>query len=142
MFDHLPLAAQRAFLAAYVLVPRIGRSATAAGIARETHYAWLNRYSAYVEAFAVAETMAGDLAEDEAKRRAIQGVTEPFVYRGQVVMHIDKDGLNVPLMRRRYSDSLLALILQGSKPEKYSTQRHANADGKALPPLAITVTLV
>lgn len=131
VFDNLANPKQRAFLAAYIIKARIAAAARIAGVDRGAHYEWLRTDKAYAEAFGQAEKMAGDVAEDEAKRRAIKGILEPVIHRGYVVEVAlkDQDGKpvldaegkekRVPLMKRKYSDRLLALILQGAKPEKY-----------------------
>lgn len=50
-----------------------------------------------------------DLWEEEARRRAIDGVLEPVFYRGEEVGTI-----------RKYSDFLLKTLLQGRKPKVYN----------------------
>ena len=50
-----------------------------------------------------------DLIEEEARRRAVDGVLEPVFYRGEEVGKI-----------RRYSDQLLITLLKGYKPKKFN----------------------
>ena len=50
-----------------------------------------------------------DLIEEEARRRAVDGVMEPVFYRGEEVGAI-----------RRYSDQLLITLLKGYKPKKFN----------------------
>ena len=103
---------KRAFLAAYAEVGTITRAAEIAGVERKSHYLWMAKDPAYVEAFAAAGEQAGDRLEQEARRRAIEGVTEPVWYRGQKVGEVQK-----------YSDTLLIFLLKGAKPEKYAEKR-------------------
>jgi hypothetical protein len=116
MFESLPNAKQRAFLAAFAECGVISHAAAAAGIHRERHYDWLAEDPAYAREFALARHAAGDLLEAEAIRRGRDGVTEPVLYKGEPVMIGGE-----PLMRRRYADRLLALVLAAHKPE-YSTK--------------------
>jgi hypothetical protein len=50
-----------------------------------------------------------DLIEEEARRRAVDGVLEPVFYRGEEVGAI-----------RKYSDQLLITLLKGYKPRKFA----------------------
>ena len=104
-------AHQRAFLKAFEESGCIRRAAKAAGITRGAHYKWLDD-DAYKSAFKEAQLSAGDYLESVAVVRATKGWLEPVFYQGQVCAHI-----------RRYSDSLLAMLLRGAKPEKYGVQR-------------------
>lgn len=51
---------------------------------------------------------AADALEDEAIRRAVDGVEEPVFYQGEVVGHVTK-----------YSDALLMFYLRGIRPNKF-----------------------
>ena len=56
-----------------------------------------------------------DVLEDEARRRAHDGVEEPIVAMGKVAK--DEDG-NI-LKVRRYSDGLLTLLLKARRPDRF-----------------------
>jgi hypothetical protein len=56
---------KRAFLAAYAEVGTITRAAEIAGVERKSHYLWMAKDPAYVEAFAAAGEQAGDRLEQE-----------------------------------------------------------------------------
>ena len=62
---------------------------------------------------------AADMLEAEAWRRALEGVSQPIMNFGKPVMDPVTGGA---MMVRRYSDTLLMLLLRGSKPEKFSTR--------------------
>ena len=67
------------FLNTYIAEGTIGAAAEACGITRQTHYNWLKEDPEYKKGFAQAKEMAGDLLEEEARRRAVepgQGVLE------------------------------------------------------------------
>ena len=57
-----------------------------------------------------------DTIEEEARRRAVDGVLEPIYYKGEQVM--DKDGN--PAGIRKYSDFLLDKLLKGYKPKRFN----------------------
>jgi hypothetical protein len=110
---------QRAFLTAYATCGVISRAAEAAGIARQTHYDWMNNDPEYVEAFKQAEEEAAESLEAEARRRALEGWEEPVYYKGRVVGSV-----------RKYSDTLLMFMLKGAKPEKYKERAEVKHEGE------------
>lgn len=105
---------QRAFLAAYARRPHITRAAEAAGCSREAHYDWM-RDPEYARAFADAYLAGGDSLEEDAVERATNGLYEPVLYKGELVL----DPAGKPLLRRKVSDKLLGQLLTGFKREKY-----------------------
>lgn len=58
--------------------------------------------------FHEAQEIASESLEDEAQRRAVQGVNKPVFWQGDIVGH-----------QIEYSDGLLTFLLKGLKPEKY-----------------------
>ena len=120
-FQKITRPKKRAFLAAYAEVGNVSQAAKIAGIDRQTHYDWKRNDPDYAEAFQHAEEMAADRLEQEARRRAVEGVPEPVFYQGRQVGTV-----------RKYSDSLLMFLLKGAKPEKYMErvdQRVSGRDG-------------
>lgn len=109
---------KRAFLAAYAQVGNVTQAAELADVARSSHYEWM-KDPAYAEAFKAAEEQAGDRLEQEARRRAVQGVEKP-VYQG---------GKQVGVVRE-YSDTLLIFLLKGARPEKYKDRVHQEHTGQ------------
>ena len=53
-----------------------------------------------------------DLIEQEAMRRAVEGVPEPVFHKGEIVGHITK-----------YSDTLLTKLLTGRRPDVYGDKK-------------------
>jgi hypothetical protein len=98
---------QIAFLAAYRRTGVVTRAAAAVGIARETHYDWLEE-EGYREEFRAATIEAGAVLEETAIQRAVDGWEEPVYHDGKVVGTI-----------RKYSDTLLIFALKGAMPHKY-----------------------
>jgi hypothetical protein len=121
-----------AFLAAFRATASVTRAAEAAGIERQLHYRWLEDED-YSLAFDEAKQEAAQTLEDEAIRRAHEGILEPVIYQGQVCYEPqrEKDGSpkrdangyiklsKNPLVVRKQSDALLTFLLKGHKPEKY-----------------------
>jgi len=50
-----------------------------------------------------------DMIEEEARRRAVDGVLEPVYYKGEEVGNV-----------RKYSDALLTMLLKGYRPKKFN----------------------
>jgi hypothetical protein len=79
-----------------------------AGIDRGTHYDWLRKDREYRAQFEAATDQAAQALEDEAVRRAYEGVERPVYQMGKQVGVI-----------REYSDTLLIFLLKGLRPAKY-----------------------
>ncbi|TLU72691.1 hypothetical protein [Lichenicoccus roseus] len=71
----------------------------------------------FVRCYHEALEEAADMLEAEAWRRALEGVPHPIVNSGKPVLDPATGGT---LMVRRYSDTLLMMLLRGSKPDKFS----------------------
>lgn len=111
-FEAIKHAKKRAFLNAYAITGVVKFAAKEAGIQRGLHYDWKAQDAAYALAFAQAEEMAAEALTDEAKRRAHKGVQEPILYMGRIVTVPGKDGEPVPLLKTKYSDSLLQFLIE------------------------------
>lgn len=126
-------AHQGAFLAAYAQCAHIEDAATAAGIARSTHYLWMKEDPEYPALFAEAEELATQVLIDAAVRRGVHGWDEPVFHEGKKCGTI-----------RKYSDKLLELGLRARHPayrQKYDVE-HTGKDGKPLIPLAMLDALL
>ena len=101
---------KRAFLAAYAQTGNKSRAAAMAGIVKQTIYTRQWREDAeFQKALKLAKEMACVVLEDEATRRAVEGVERPVGwYKG-------KPGGVV----REYSDNLLMFRLKALLPDKY-----------------------
>lgn len=115
---------QRAFLAAFQETGIISRACAASGVGRTSHYRWLEEDEAYATAFERAQEIAGDTLEEEAVRRARDGVQKLKFYGTQLVTVPDPDHpedpeKRIPYVEHEYSDTLLIFLLKGAKPEKY-----------------------
>jgi len=77
-------------------------------ISRRSAYEWRADDESFRADWQKALEIATDLLEDEAVRRAKDGVDRPVYQGGELVGHV-----------REYSDTLLIFLLKGAKPEKY-----------------------
>ena len=108
-----------AFLAAFSTCGNISEAAKLADVERRTHYRWLAKDAAYVKAFDDATEQASDALEQEARRRAVDGVDEPVFYQGSECGVV-----------RKYSDTLLIFLMKGARPDKYRERfEHTGKDG-------------
>lgn len=130
MTDNITHPQKRAFLAAYSELGNVTRAAAIAGISREAHYDWKAEDEDYARAFARAKLWAGDALEDEARRRAVEGVDEPKFFMGRVCGNV-----------RKYSDTLLVLLLKGAKPRIYRENVSAEISGPEGKPIPVEVDL-
>jgi hypothetical protein len=78
------------------------------GASRRAMYHLREKDEAFAAAWNAALEMGADALEDEANRRAREGVEEPVFYRGTCCGYV-----------RRYSDVLLMFLLKGLRPHKY-----------------------
>jgi hypothetical protein len=88
-----------------------------AGTSRTRVYELRKNDTAFAAAWDEAEDIATDKLEDEARRRAIEGIGEPLVSAGKLIRGDDGQ----PIMVRRYSDNLLLALLKA--------RRHHGATG-------------
>ena len=109
---------QKAFLAAFRETASITKAADASKAHRRSHYKWLADDPDYAAAFERAKIEAGQTLEDEAIRRAHEGVLTPVFYKGKPTGAV-----------REYSDQLLMFLLRGFIPEKYKDRVTAEVGG-------------
>jgi|ERR1017187_7984640 hypothetical protein len=147
MDEWKPSARMRAFLAAYRLTASVTKAAKAAGIGREAHYRALERSPGYKAAFEQAALIAADAIEDEAIRRAREGVLKPLFYHGELVYMPQDPGdpkckTQVPVFEREYSDTLLLALLRAKKPGEYRDRLSAELTGKDGGPIDTRLEIV
>ncbi len=117
-FSHIEKPKKRAFLAAYARCGSLRAAQEISGVNRWSHSAtWIKSDREYIEAFEQAKQMHVERLEEEADRRAMEGVSKPVFYKGAVV------GYTV-----EHSDTLLMFRLNALAPEKYRYRQHVTAD--------------
>src|SRR5260221_9588879 len=96
----------------------VSASVALAGTSRTRVYELRKAEPAFADRWEEAEQVAADRLEQEAWRRAVEGVQEPLVSAGKVVR--DDDGQ--PIAIRRYSDQLLIALLRAHRPARFRDQ--------------------
>jgi len=109
---NLTPARQQRFIKALSKTGSVTKAAELAGTSRTRVYELRKTDPAFAAAWENAEEVAADRLEDEARRRAVEGVAEPLVSGGKLVR--DDDGQ--PIMVRRYSDNLLLALIKARRP--------------------------
>ena len=119
---------RKAFLDILSKTGRVTEAARAVGYTSTVHLHQLRREDEdFAEAWDLALQAAGDVLEEAAINRAVEGVLEPNYYKGEVVGYTPK-----------YSDSLLMFVLKKIRPEYRDTGGHGGVNvnfGVAIMPM-------
>lgn len=99
---------EKAFLAQLRLTGVVTKACDMAKVTRQTVYDRRNNDPEFAKAWDEAREMAADRLEQEAIRRAVDGVNKPVFFQGEIVG-----------FEKEYSDTLLVLLLKAHKPDKY-----------------------
>jgi hypothetical protein len=136
-FDHIEHPRKRAYLRALATHGRKMKAAQDAGVHEDTPYLPGWRFDQeFQEAKALAEAIAAERIEDEAVRRAVEGLKRyRFSKDGEPLKH---PVTGEPYFEHEYSDHLLQFLLKGQLPHKYGAKLHltaalANFDMSRLP---------
>jgi hypothetical protein len=105
---------QGRFLEALASTGSVTAAIAVANTSRTRVYELRKADPAFASAWQEAEEIATDRLEDEARRRAVEGIAEPLVSAGKLVR--DDDGK--PVLVRRYSDNLLLALLKARRPPR------------------------
>ena len=120
---------QNSFLKAFSESGNITKAAKIAKIDRKLHYFWMDEDPEYPAKFRDAQEKAADVLEEEARRRAVDGVEHA------VGWHKGEPGG----YEQQYSDTLLIFLLKGARPEKYRERYEVTgANGE---PIKVTLYL-
>lgn len=114
------------FLQHFREVWTVTHAAAMTGIAPKTVYEWAKKDPGFAADFSHAREAVADMLEQEAIRRACQGINRPVYYKGQKVD-----------TNKEYSDTLLIFLLKGQKPEKYGDKVRQEITGESGGPLRI-----
>lgn len=102
---------------------RDGLSVTAScidsGFSRSAAYEWRDVDDEFRKRWDEAVEEGTDRLEDEAQRRARDGVTEPIYYKGDRVGEV-----------QRYSDTLMIFLLKARRPDKFKDRVATELTGK------------
>jgi hypothetical protein len=100
------------FLETLAICGNVSRAAEYAGISRTQLYTRRAKDEELAERWDDAALMGGMGLEDEARRRAYDGVEKPVFHKGAMVACV-----------KEYSDTLLIFLLKGLFPEKYADRQ-------------------
>lgn len=90
-------------------------------------YNWRDNDPNFAADWDRAKELGLEALEDEATRRAFDGVDKAVVYQGEITTTV-----------KEYSDTLLIFLLKGGKPQKYRDRTELSGPGGG--PLEITET--
>ena len=110
----LTQACKNRFLEALSDTGSVTTAVAVAGTSRTRVYELRKADPAFASAWEEAEEIAADRLEEEARRRAVEGVAEPLVSAGKLV----RDDSDQPIMLRRYSDNLLLALIKARRPPR------------------------
>lgn len=103
------------FLAHLALSANVTESARVAGVERGVLYRWRETDPDFAKGWTLSLEEATDALEAEARRRALEGCAEPLTYQGKLIC----DAKGQPVIRRRYSDGLLRMLLRAHRPARF-----------------------
>lgn len=115
------------FLAALADGYSVSKASDEAGLSRQSFYAARERDEDFAEEWDEAIEAGTDKLEDEARRRAHDGVDEPAFYQGGICGHV-----------RKYSDTLLIFLLKARRPDKYRERHSHEHTGKDGGPIEVS----
>jgi len=125
------------FLKFYAMMGNVSYASKKAKIGRVTVYQWLKKDDKFVRAMQLAGEEAVEHMEQEAFRRAMQGVKEPLYFQGDRIMEMDAGGKMVPAYVTKYSDTLMIFLLKGHNPKKYRERGQIELVGSGGGPIKI-----
>ena len=96
----------------------VSDSGRLAGVQRSTLYPWKETDPHFAFLWDDALEEAADALEAEARRRAVEGYDEPITYGGKIICNPETGS---PLVRKKYSDGLMAFLLKAHRPSRFKT---------------------
>lgn len=123
--NNVPAKTWARFLEVLAETGHVARSCKAVGLNRITAYARRAADEEFRKAWEEAHAIGLSVLEDEAKRRAFEGVEEPVFYQGDICGY-----------KTQYSDNLLMFLLQGNNSKYKRKQEITGANGGPLAVLA------
>lgn len=134
--ERMSLEKRRLFLRTFAVRGIVLDGCKAAGISRTGVERWRESSEWFDTMYSIAIEEAADRIEAEAYRRAVEGYDEPVIYQGMTTTVLDPVTMQEKqLTVRKYSDSLMAMMLRGARPEKYRENykvEHSGAAGGVL----------
>ncbi|QDU55780.1 hypothetical protein [Aeoliella mucimassa] len=123
------------FLAAYRECGIVSEAAKIADVHVSTHYRWLSNDEDYAQQFQQAQAEAANVLEEEARRRAVEGVRRyKFNRNGAPILHPET---GEPYYEHAYSDSLLIVLLKANNPTKFGDKIEQTHKGDQKAPVHV-----
>jgi hypothetical protein len=116
----------RAFLATLEICGSVTKACRVADVSRRYVYDLRNEHPSFAAEWDAAMELALDAAEDEAMRRATEGVERFVISRGEVVKH---PVTGEPLTEHLYSDTLLLATLRARRPGRWKEKSNVEFSG-------------
>lgn len=107
------------FLAVLAECCNVGRACAAVDVSRQTAYDWRKKDPDFADAMDEAKKIGLTALEDEAHRRAFEGVDEPVFFKAARIATIKK-----------YSDTLAIFLLKAHDPDKYRENHKIDLNAK------------
>lgn len=126
----LTVKARGDFLSALRAGNTITFAARLVGMSRQGVYDARHTDAEFAAAWDQSVDEGVDVLEQEAKRRAVEGVIKPLVHQGRLV-----EGVEV----REYSDRLLEMLLKAKRPGVYRENSTVEHRGATDAPLRIVI---
>lgn len=117
-YKKITKARQAKFCEYLARTANVTKACEAINVSRVQVYHERRRNEEFAEAWDAAREAGLDALEEEARRRALDGVTEDVYYQGTVV------GQKI-----NYSDTLLMFLLNGGRPEVYRNRHEVTGAG-------------
>ena len=139
-YQNLPLRGihsnQRRFLAAYCHCGIISKAARIAKVHPKLHFQWVTKDKPpkflYRNAWKLVKQIAADYLEEEARRRALEGVQRLVFYKGKPL----KDPRTGKYyLEHEFSDSLMMFLLKANAPKKFRENSSVEIGGKKGQPI-------
>ena len=143
-----------AFCAALAETCQVGKACRAVGISRQTAYHWRSEMPDFAAAWDSAMRVGVTALEDEAHRRAFEGVDKPLTHQGRFTYLfreakdangnpvideqtgapkmepvLDEHGNHKVAAVREYSDTLAIFLLKAHDPDKYRENSKVELSG-------------
>jgi hypothetical protein len=137
--DHIPASTffpkvthvkKSALLGAFLEIGALNKACAMVGLDHSHHYYWMRTDPDYADAFTEAKVMVATTLEEEAIRRAREGVTRAVYHQGEVVGE-----------QQHYSDTLMIFLLKGMMPDKYGNAHVDRQDKQSISDLLKAVLL-
>lgn len=118
-----PVTRRRAkvFLETLAVAGNVSEASRVSKIAKNHAYTLRQRDSIFAELWDEALTIAADLLEQEAHRRAFEGVLKPVYQKGMQVGVV-----------REYSDKLMEMLLKAHKPDRFAERSKLDVTGNVI----------